>query len=391
MQNTSSDHKQHKMIFGLDMMRALAIILVLIGHSSQHSSAPEWFQKLGALGSLGVELFFVLSGFLIGGILLNLIEKNKFKTFSDLTTFWKRRWLRTVPLYIIALLAFLRFDYHGWHPLSFHPEYWLFLQNFAWSITDDFFTLSWSLAVEEHFYLWFPLLFLVLFSFLHKNVSFYSAAFILIASAIIYRASLLTMDWNEFNFNVRMVVLSRLDAIMFGVIMVYIQRYHIALWSNLYKLSPVFMLLVGLLFFLHYSGNTGTHLPFIQIFGMTIQSFLLSLLLPWFAERNYEPKNYFSDFITLTSRISYSLYLGHIMVIIFINYMLNITGVYTHIYPQPYLLYPIYFICFYLLAIFSYYTVERPFLDIRDGKLTLKHIIHFIPFGLLVCLLVFFV
>lgn len=85
--------------------------------------------------------------------------------------FWSVE-MRTLPLYVIALLAFLNFDYNGAHSLFYHPEYWLFLQNFAWPIPNDFFTLSWSLAVEEHFYLWFPLVFFILHRFINKKISF---------------------------------------------------------------------------------------------------------------------------------------------------------------------------------------------------------------------------
>lgn len=159
-------------IFGLDILRAIAILFVLFGHSFQHSVLPLWIKHFGAFGSIGVEIFFILSGFLIGGIILKLLDKDKFHSYFDITDFWKRRWMRTLPMYIITLLAFLRFDYHGSHSLTYHPEYWLFLQNFAWPIPDDFFTLSWSLTIEEHFYLWFPIVFFIMIKFFSKRLAF---------------------------------------------------------------------------------------------------------------------------------------------------------------------------------------------------------------------------
>jgi peptidoglycan/LPS O-acetylase OafA/YrhL len=390
MNYASMEHQKSEMIFGLDTIRALAIFLVLVGHSFQHSSLPLWLKQIGSFGSVGVELFFVLSGFLIGGILLSLIEKNKFKTFSDLLSFWKRRWMRTIPLYVIVLLAFLRFDYHGSHPLTFHPEYWLFLQNFAWPIPDDFFTLSWSLAVEEHFYLWFPTLFLMLFIFVSKKSAFYTTALIFLSTAIIYRMSLPSMDWDAFNFNSRMVVLSRLDAIMFGVLMVYIQRYHKLLWAKLYALFPLWSIFVLALLAWYYNGVPGITSPFIQIFGMTIQALLLSLLLPWFANIKLQPRTIVQKGVVWTSRLSYSLYLGHILVIGFVNTVLNFTGMYDTIYGQAYYLYPLYFIGFYSLAVITYYAIERPFLDLRDGKLSKVNIIRLLPFLVVIFGLVFF-
>jgi peptidoglycan/LPS O-acetylase OafA/YrhL len=390
MNKKSMEHQKSEMIFGLDIIRALAIILVLIGHSFQHSELPLWLKHVGNFGSIGVELFFVLSGFLIGGILLNLIEKNKFKTFPDLLTFWKRRWMRTVPLYVIALLAFLRFDYHGWHPLTFHPEYWLFLQNFAWSIPDDFFTLSWSLAVEEHFYLWFPSVFLILYIFSSKKSAFYTTVFILLGVALMYRISLPSMNWDEFNLNSRMVVLSRLDAIMFGVLMVYIKYYHKILWAKLYSLFPLWLVFVLALFAWYYSGTPGATTPFIQIFGMTIQALLLSLILPWFAHVIHPPKTILQQGVVWTSRLSYSLYLGHILVIIFVNKSLNFMGMYDIVYSQAYYLYPLYFIGFYGLALVTYYAIELPFLDLRDGKISTNNTVRLLPFILIFLSLILF-
>jgi len=385
------EHKETKRIFGLDIIRSFAILSVLIGHIGQHSNPPSWFKNLGGGAIVGVELFFVLSGFLIGGILLKLVENNQFRNFKNLLAFWKRRWLRTVPLYIIALLAFLRFDYHGWHPLTFHPEYWLFLQNFAWTLPDDFFTLSWSLAVEEHFYLWFPSLFLLnMYIFLSKKPAFYTSVLIFLAIPLLYRLLLPHMEWDEFNFNSRMVVLARLDAIMFGVLMAYIQQYHKTIWRKLSSLFPLWSLLIGILLVWYYNGMHGATSQFIQIVGMTLQAFLLSLLLPRFAQITLEPKHLFQKIVVLTSQISYSLYLGHILMIIFINRMLQTTGYYHTIYPYFYYLYPLYFISFYLLALLTYYTIERPFLDIRDSNLSVTILVKIIPFTIYCIYLVFF-
>ncbi|HEX7914772.1 acyltransferase family protein, partial [Rudaea sp.] len=84
--------------FGLDAWRALAILLVLVGHAS------FWFLPLTreldvwySLAFLGVELFFVLSGFLIGGILIDKFRSGSF----HLRQFWIRRWLRTLPNYFL--------------------------------------------------------------------------------------------------------------------------------------------------------------------------------------------------------------------------------------------------------------------------------------------------
>lgn len=120
--NTISDTKTNR-VYGLDVLRAFAILFVLIGHSFNHSKISPDIMPLGKLAILGVEIFFVLSGFLISSIIMKLIDNSQFHSFSDVFTFWKRRWLRTLPLYFVALLAFIRFDYQSRHELLDYPAY----------------------------------------------------------------------------------------------------------------------------------------------------------------------------------------------------------------------------------------------------------------------------
>jgi len=92
-----------KRVFGLDILRALAIMFVVAGHGS--TLLPP---KIGNISNLfifdGVSIFFVLSGFLIGGIFIKLIEENGIET-SVLKNFWVRRWFRTLPNYFLILLT----------------------------------------------------------------------------------------------------------------------------------------------------------------------------------------------------------------------------------------------------------------------------------------------
>jgi peptidoglycan/LPS O-acetylase OafA/YrhL len=98
--------------FGLDLARAAAILLVLVAHSS-HLWGP-YFQSMGIdvartsllAGVEGVELFFCLSGFLIGGLLLEIDSRGG--SASAVKIFLIRRWMRTLPLYYLTL-AFFRF------------------------------------------------------------------------------------------------------------------------------------------------------------------------------------------------------------------------------------------------------------------------------------------
>jgi peptidoglycan/LPS O-acetylase OafA/YrhL len=101
------------------------------------------------MGTLGVEIFFVLSGFLIGQILLRDFEQGV--NFKKLLHFWKRRWIRTIPVYYLVL--FLKFVLAPAIGINI-IWYFLFLQNNIYGI--DFFGVSWSLVIEEWFYLLIP-------------------------------------------------------------------------------------------------------------------------------------------------------------------------------------------------------------------------------------------
>jgi peptidoglycan/LPS O-acetylase OafA/YrhL len=124
----------------IDAVRGVAILLVVSRH---------WFEM--PFGWTGVDLFFVLSGYLIGGILID--NRNAPAYFR---TFYARRFFRIVPLYLLFLLATLT-TFEGELPIW---RYLTFTQNFAWVPTGLIGAgprvLTWSLAVEEQFYMILP-------------------------------------------------------------------------------------------------------------------------------------------------------------------------------------------------------------------------------------------
>ena len=115
----------------LDICRSLAILLVLASHGRVLLPDFEYKILLSNGGFFGVELFFVLSGFLIGKILLQLVDENRTRR-SDVLQFWKRRWYRTFPNYFLFLMlnAFVFSALFNAPP--FNALYLVFLQNFAW-------------------------------------------------------------------------------------------------------------------------------------------------------------------------------------------------------------------------------------------------------------------
>ncbi len=146
-------------IAGLDNLRALAIVLVLLVHYLIYHKPPNWVAPLAATGWTGVDLFFVLSGFLIGHMLMKEVQASD---KIDLTRFYINRALRILPLYYFVLGVY--FIFPGLHEKSsggLQPlwRYVTFTQNLPGQLNTTF-SHSWSLSVEEHFYILFPILLL---------------------------------------------------------------------------------------------------------------------------------------------------------------------------------------------------------------------------------------
>lgn len=159
----------------LDGLRAVAILLVLVTHVAQHIPAVSsqltgtfWARPLNN-GWIGVDLFFVLSGFLVGGAVLRAVADHRF----SFRTFYLRRGFRILPAYftVIFALCLIRF---GWPELGRVPHFsWAQVVPNVFLLTDywpnDIGVPSWSLSIEEHFYLLIPLLLLAARNFLPAN------------------------------------------------------------------------------------------------------------------------------------------------------------------------------------------------------------------------------
>ena len=148
-------------VFGLDLLRSLAIISVVFAHTLYlfKDFFPWAFRFHLWSAFIGVEMFFVLSGFLIGRILLRSFDESP--GVKTLFGFWLRRWFRTLPNYYLFLIIYI-FLYPA--PGGHYPDlmsFVFFFQNFASWRLDGLFEISWSLAVEEWFYLLFPAVLLI--------------------------------------------------------------------------------------------------------------------------------------------------------------------------------------------------------------------------------------
>jgi len=223
-----------KRIPQIDGLRGIAIIGVLVFHLfvegidyEQSHWLVNYFAEASKFGATGVALFFVISGFLIGGILIdNRDSPNYFKAF------YLRRIFRIFPLYYGLILIFYVLSYSNSYHLIRMPEwmlgftfsskwYLIFAQNFAMVRDGNFGTPilapTWSLAVEEQFYLTLPFI----IRFVPRNL-LTSIILVLFCSATIFRAVIWYQTSNQFA--TRHLMPSCFDLLMIGVLIAILLR-----------------------------------------------------------------------------------------------------------------------------------------------------------------------
>jgi hypothetical protein len=184
-----------------------------------------------ALGWAGVDLFFCLSGFLIGGILMD--NRNSPSYFS---TFYIRRGFQIFPIYyvmvslVLAATLWQRARHPGWiDPVLPAASYYIYSQNLLFAIVGDQSTAwllpTWTLCVEEQFYLLLPL---ILYFVPRGRLP--GALLLLIASASLWRLTLFVCGANDMA--LRVLLPSRWDLLFLGVLAAYLYRDR-CLWDRL--------------------------------------------------------------------------------------------------------------------------------------------------------------
>lgn len=301
---------------GLDLVRAIAISVVVYSHITVLNEAHSLTINPMFDGYLGVELFFVLSGFLIGGIIFRSIGANRFQSFDDLLFFWRRRWYRTLPNYFLFLCIFYYFE----RPDSFTTvlSYASFTQNLLWRPL-PFFSLSWSLSAEEWFYLFFPAALLILSLVLKsRDRAFYGTFFAILALGI-FLASLIPFQTSKEGFQIfRQGALIRLPSIMMGVLVAYLKWKSSWIWTALK--SKAFLLLAPVLLLIASNFRSVFHTNLVfeyrwaQIAFFPTLSLCFASVLPIADSIKSIPFRLVTP-IEHISKISYSLYLCHIPVI----------------------------------------------------------------------------
>ncbi|WP_394800464.1 acyltransferase family protein [Aestuariivivens sediminicola] len=312
--------KKDSRIFGLDCIRALAICLVLQSHCS-FLLFPEMSNTLldgiRLMGTVGVDLFFVLSGYLIGGILLKTLNDEKHLKWSDLFRFWKRRWLRTLPNYYLVLI--INIFIALWLDSTLPKDLWqylFFIQNFTVE-HPDFFTEAWSLSIEEYAYMLLP--FLLFTSVLLFRIKNRKKVFFVVTVSVIVVLSFFKIDYNfnavvnnyyDWSSSFRKVVIFRMDSIYLGFLAVFV----IQSYALIIKKYKTILFLLGLLIFvaLHLSMfifNIGpdSYLWFYSFLYLQVISISLLFMFPYAIE--LLGSRYLKSIIEFISTRSYAMYL----------------------------------------------------------------------------------
>jgi peptidoglycan/LPS O-acetylase OafA/YrhL len=332
-----------KRVFGLDLLRALAILIVVDAHATialkEYYSGGFWHHLLPD----GVELFFVLSGFLIGGILIRSYEQNNGFDRKLLSNFWTRRWFRTLPNYylvlggliVFALLRSWRSGFHHTLPAKgILIKYFFFIQNFA-QYVPDFFPETWSLAIEEWSYITLPLVLWGMHSvcsvrWSRQQIVLASVLLIIVGSNAYRLIMALQIPISEGELGYRGIVITRLDAISYGVLAAYAKHYFPARWTSpalrqrLLVIGLLFVVLVSLsasIVILKYYVAAGIYPAYVfykRTIYFTLIGLSMTLVMPfmdgWKTVGSAETgsgraKLRIARFITHVSLISYSMYL----------------------------------------------------------------------------------
>lgn len=353
-------------VLGLDILRVTAILAVLFAHSSYLLDIKISESTTYTIGFFGVELFFVLSGFLIGTILIRSFKNNEFK-FTQLKVFWIRRWFRTIPVYFFALFfhAFILFIVDNYYFVFYNPKWYLyffFIQN-SFSVEPELFGIAWSLSIEEWFYLIVPTIFFLV----NKRFKLNSETQLTVIISIIFlfvcfRFIYCSFPIDNFDLEVRKRMPFRIDSIIYGVLAAYLFiKYPKQLEKRKIQLLVLGALIVFFGFYIiskDFKSNLQNLNLTEMVFIFPVISLGISFCIPYFSLMKANKQNYVHHTITFISLISYSIYLFHIPVI---NLLSNLIS-------NRIILFCSIWIITFILSWITYSFIEKPFLKIRDSK-----------------------
>lgn len=361
-----------KRIFGLDLIRAFSVFLILFSHSSWiYPPSNTILSKAKDMsGFFGIEIFLVMSGFLVGNIIYKQFNSDSYG-LKEVKLFLLRRLTRVLPSYyfviIINSLIGLFFGYsllHVW-------KYFLLFQNFSSGIY-PFFPESWSLPIKELGYIIAVFLLFITLSLFRKTLRktlfltvIIGLMLLSVFAKVYYNLHSTNLSLGVWSLEVRSVVIYRIDSVLFGILLSYgYSNYH-KMIMDYKKHLFVFGLLLLLLFFLlltFFKFRLDNAPWFWNVWCLPFTSFILCLIFPVFFEWKEAP-NYYTKPIRFFCNISYSVYLIHYSIVLFLlKYFIDTSHfsmMQLHFFTLLYLVTTI------ILSYFFYNYFEKPINNFR--------------------------
>jgi peptidoglycan/LPS O-acetylase OafA/YrhL len=347
---------------GLDLLRALAIILVVIYHAGIMGFPMPG--RVHRWGWIGVDLFFVLSGYLIGGQLLAPLTRGQ---SINLKTFFARRGLRIMPAYFVILAIYIFFP--TWREYPEMYPWWKFLlsvQNIGLH-GGTAFSHAWSLAVEDQFYLTLPFILLFVNRWPRAAIILPCAIFvlgILLRTFLAYQhpAQISGVVFRDYQAWIYYPTWTRLDPLVFGVALAAIEKFRPEWWRRLMDTAiwlwlPAFALIVFALWL-----GEGEYLEFSTvIWQFLLLAFAFAGLLICAQSDRLPLRRIRIPGAAFIAGIAYSAYLVQKLVIHAVAefcraHDVDLTSAPALVGVE---------VCVYAAATILFFTIERPFLQLR--------------------------
>lgn len=363
--DVASTHHRGVHLPGLDLLRAIAVVWTMLFHSFLVGGLGEHWAWAQRYGWMGVDLFFVLSGYLIGSQVLKPLANGSRLSFRE---FYLRRAFRILPAFWAVIAVYLLWP--GFREEPGMEPWWKFAGFFV-NLSIDYghnaaFSHAWSLCVEEHFYLVFPLLAWLLAK--RPTVAGFVA---LCAAILIGGIALRTSIWlhfdalqparNWFIEDIYYPTWNRLDGLLAGVILAVWKTYRPLSWAraatrtNLVLVAGLATMVLSFWLFRERTGLLGNSIgwPVLSL-GLAMLVFAGAQTNSWIGRRALPGAGWLAA-------VSFSLYLVHKPV-----YALVQTHFGDVLDGRGYVAFATYGTAALLAATLLHYAVERPGLRLRE-------------------------
>lgn len=364
----SAPHHPNKLA-GLDNLRALAITLVFLFHYRMFGH-PAWVDDVGSFGWTGVDLFFVLSGYLIGGQLFQKIAAQGSFSFKE---FFLKRFFRIIPAYLAVLTIYFTLPFAREREAL--PPLWKFLtftQNFGLDLRyNGCFSHAWSLCIEEQFYLLLPLIIILCMFLKLGKYAFYLVPLLFIAG---FAFRIISWQWHldpiigTDGFGIFWYkyiyypTYNRLDGLLVGVGLAGLFQFKSAIKERITRHGNITALLSLAVLTAAYFLCLEPFSFHASVFGFPLVAVAYGILLIAAVSPSSIIYKWSSRVMAAVATLSYSIYLSHKIVIHITQDALADSG----IVEDSNLMFGICIINCLLAALVLRYAVEKPFLALRD-------------------------